>query len=206
MPQIAKAILKIMNPELLNPERWLQYAAKYPLLALLALIWAGFILDLLTFRKLRNFLGIRPRRFLYLPTIFTAPFFHVDGAHLLSNSIPLAIMGFLSANLLPLPKYLLLLLIAATGSGFGVWLFGRNAIMLGASGLVFALFGFLLANAAFIHDQWALFSAIAAFLLYGGLLLSLFKHQPQVSWAAHIWGFASGILAAWWFAGAPLPR
>ena len=194
-----------MNPELLDPERWLQYAAKYPLLALLALIWAGFILDLLTFRKLRNFLGIRPRRFLYLPTIFTAPFFHVDGAHLLSNSIPLAIMGFLSANLLPLPKYLLLLLIAATGSGFGVWLFGRNAIMLGASGLVFALFGFLLANAAFIHDQWALFSAIAAFLLYGGLL-SLFKHQPQVSWAAHIWGFASGILAAWWFAGAPLPR
>ena len=163
-----------MNPELLDPQRWLQYAAKYPLLALLALIWAGFILDLLTFRKLRNFLGIRPRRFLYLPTIFTAPFFHVDGAHLLSNSIPLAIMGFLSANLLPLPKYLLLLLIAATGSGFGVWLFGRNAIMLGASGLVFALFGFLLANAAFIHDQWALFSAIAAFLLYGGLLLSLF--------------------------------
>ena len=195
-----------MNPELPDPERWLQYAAKYPLLALLALIWAGFILDLLTFRKLRNFLGIRPRRFLYLPTIFTAPFFHVDGAHLLSNSIPLAIMGFLSANLLPLPKYLLLLLIAATGSGFGVWLFGRNASMLGASGLVFALFGFLLANAAFIHDQWALFSAIAAFLLYGGLLLSLFKHQPQVSWAAHIWGFASGILAAWWFAGAPLPR
>ena len=138
-----------MTPELLDPERWLQYAAKYPLLALLALIWAGFILDLLTFRKLRNFLGIRPRRFLYLPTIFTAPFFHVDGAHLLSNSIPLAIMGFLSANLLPLPKYLLLLLIAAAGSGFGVWLFGRNAIMLGASGLVFALFGFLLANAAF---------------------------------------------------------
>ena len=168
-----------MNPELLDPQLWLKYAAKYPLLALLALIWAGFILDLLTFRKLRNFLGIRPRRFLYLPTIFTAPFFHVDGAHLLSNSIPLAIMGFL---------------------------FGRNAIMLGASGLVFALFGFLLANAAFIHDQWALFSAIAAFLLYGGLLLSLFKHQPQVSWAAHIWGFASGILAAWWFAGAPLPR
>ena len=189
-----------MNPELLDPQLWLQYAAKYPLLALLAFIWAGFILDLLTFRKLRNFLGIRPRRFLYLPTIFTAPFFHVDGAHLLSNSIPLAIMGFLSANLL------LLLLIAAAGSGFGVWLFGRNAIMLGASGLVFALFGFLLANAAFIHDQWALFSAIAAFLLYGGLLLSLFKHQPQVSWAAHIWGFASGILAAWWFAGAPLPR
>lgn len=195
-----------MNPELLDPQLWLKYAAKYPLLALLALIWAGFILDLLTFRKLRNFLGIRPRRFLYLPAIFTAPFFHVDGAHLLSNSIPLAIMGFLSANLLPLPKYLLLLLIAAAGSGFGVWLFGRNAIMLGASGLVFALFGFLLANAAFIHDQWALFSAIAAFLLYGGLLLSLFKHQPQVSWAAHIWGFASGILAAWWFAGAPLPR
>ena len=130
-----------MNPELLDPQLWLQYAAKYPLLALLAFIWAGFILDLLTFRKLRNFLGIRPRRFLYLPTIFTAPFFHVDGAHLLSNSIPLAIMGFLSANLLPLPKYLLLLLIAAAGSGFGVWLFGRNAIMLGASGLVFAICG-----------------------------------------------------------------
>jgi len=109
-----------MNPELLDPQRWLQYAAKYPLLALLALIWAGFILDLLTFRKLRNFLGIRPRRFLYLPTIFTAPFFHVDGAHLLSNSIPLAIMGFLSANLLPLPKYLLLLLSAAERGGLAV--------------------------------------------------------------------------------------
>ena len=108
-----------MNPELLDPQLWLKYAAKYPLLALLALIWAGFILDRLTFKSLRQFLGIRPRRFLYLPTIFTAPFFHVDGAHLLSNSIPLAIMGFLSANLLPLPKYLLLLLIAAAGEGWG---------------------------------------------------------------------------------------
>ena len=68
-----------MNPELLDPERWLQYAAKYPLLALLALIWAGFILDLLTFRKLRNFLGIRPRRFfmwmgrICFPTVFRSP-------------------------------------------------------------------------------------------------------------------------------------
>ena len=178
-----------MNPELLNPQLWLKYAAKYPLLALLALIWAGFVLDRLTFKSLRQFLGIRPRHFLSLPAIYTAPFFHVDWAHLLSNSIPLAIMGFLSANLLPLHKYLLLLLLAATGSGLGV-----------------ALFGFLLANAAFIHDPWALYSAIAAFLLYGGLLASLFKYQPQVSWAAHIWGFLSGIATAWWFAGAPMPR
>mgnify|MGYP000846407806 FL=1 len=188
----------------LDYQLWLKYAVKYPLLALLALLWLGFILDLISFRTLRRFFGIQPRHFLRLPTIFTAPFFHVDIAHLLSNSIPLAIMGFLSANLLPLKQYLLLLFIATVGSGFGVWLFGRNAITLGASGIVFALLGFLLANAVFMRDQWALYSAIAALLLYGGLLLSLFKHQPQVSWAAHIWGFASGIAAAWWFAGAPL--
>ena len=191
--------------ELFDFERWRSYAAQYPLLALLALIWFCFFLDLLSFRHLRECFGIRPRTFLRLPTIFTAPFFHMDWKHLLSNSVPLAIMGFLCANLLPLRWYLLLLFIAAAGSGMGVWLFGRNGMVFGASGVVFALFGFLLANAVFIHDQWALVSAAAAFLLYGSLLLSLFRHQPQVSWAAHVWGFASGVFAAWCFAGAPLP-
>ena len=174
------------------------YAVRYPLLALLALIWAGFILDFLTCKILRPVFGIHPRRFLSLPAIFTAPLLHVDLAHLLSNSIPLAILGFLSGDLLPPHQFFLLLFIAIGGSGLGVWLFGRRAIMLGASGLVFALFGFLLAYAWFSRDKHALFYAAAAFLLYGGLLLSLFKYRPQISWAAHIWGFAAGILAAWW--------
>ncbi|MDO4644038.1 MAG: rhomboid family intramembrane serine protease [Cardiobacteriaceae bacterium] len=177
-----------------------QYAFRYPLLVLLALMWTGFLFDRLTFKLFRPILGIRPRRFLSLPAMFTAPLLHVDFTHLLSNSIPLALMGFLSGDLLPLPQFFLLLLIATCGSGLGVWLFGRNAIMLGASGLVFAFFGFLLAYAWWTRDRQALYYAIAAFVLYGGLLLSLLKHQPQVSWAAHLWGFLSGIGAAWWIA------
>lgn len=180
-----------------------QYAARYPLLAFLAMMWAGYILDMMTFKVLRPLLGIRPRHFLSLPAIFTAPFLHVDLAHLLSNSIPLVILGFLSRDLLPITHFLVLLFVAIGGSGLGVWLFGRRAVMLGASGLVFALFGFLLAYAWFTRDKHALYYAAAAFVLYGGLLLSLFKYQPQTSWAAHIWGFAAGIAAAWWLSALP---
>jgi Rhomboid family. len=179
------------------------YAVRYPLFALLALMWAGFVLDFLTCKILRPIFGIHPRRFLSLPAIFTAPFLHVDFPHLLSNSIPIGILGFLSGDLLSPHHFFLLLFIAICGSGLGVWLFGRRAVMLGASGLVFALFGFLLAYAWFTRDKHALFYAIAAFLLYGGLLLSLLKHQPNISWAAHIWGFITGISSAYWLTTYP---
>ena len=183
-----------------DPATLWHYAVRYPLLALLALIWAGFILDFLTCKILRPVFGIHPRRFLSLPAIFTAPLLHVDLAHLLSNSIPLAILGFLSGDLLPPHQFFLLLFIAIGGSGLGVWLFGRRAIMLGASGLVFALFGFLLAYAWFSRDKHALFYAAAAFLQgfqqlqQAARILPPEKHCTDIDFAPRV----AGILAAWW--------
>ena len=43
---------------------------------------------------------------------------------------------------------------------------------------------------------WSLVALLALFL-YGGLVLTLFRHVPGVSWHGHAFGFLGGALAAW---------
>ena len=68
--------------------------------------------------------------------------------------------------------------------------------MIGASGLVFALLGYLLADAYFNPSLRSWGIAIISFALYGGALFSLFVLLPYISWAAHFWGLVSGIAIA----------
>lgn len=170
----------------------------YPLLSFLGLITGGFILDNLTLKILHPILGIRPRIAVSLPTIFTAPFLHKDWAHFITNAAPLSFLGILTRGQLSVNQFLSFLFIAVVGSGMGTWLFGRRGIVIGASGIVFALFGFLPAYAYFTRNFDAFIYALIAVALYAGLFFSLFRQHPQISGAAHISGFIAGIFAAWY--------
>lgn len=164
---------------------------------LLALLWAIEIGDQLFFGGRVDWFGIRPRTWQGLGQVWLAPLLHVGFGHLLANSLPLLVLGWL-VMLRHTRDFWLVALVATVVSGAGVWLLGRaNTIHLGASGVIFGLLGFLLARAYFERSWAALGIAILAGMLYGGALWGVLPGRSGISWLAHLFGALGGILAAW---------
>ncbi len=103
----------------------------------LAAIWIVFILD--RFLPLEEF-GLVPREPRGLIGIIAMPFLHGDFRHLLGNSIPLAVTLLLLAGSRANSNAIVALIVVL--GGIGLWLFGRTALHIGASGLVFGLIAF----------------------------------------------------------------
>lgn len=151
-------------------------------------IWGVFLLDLIL--PLEQ-LGLVPRSITGLIGIVTMPFLHGSFGHLLSNTVPLVVLlGLMVASRRqPWSTMILLTLI----SGVALWLFGRTALHIGASGLIYALMGFLIA--AGIFERRLSSAAIALFvgLIYGGSILGgILPWQPGVSWEGHLFGLLAG--------------
>jgi membrane associated rhomboid family serine protease len=163
---------------------------------LVAVLWAVFIIDLVLPGITFNHFGILPRKIEGLTGIFASPFLHGGLSHIISNSIPLIILSALVRISIGSKQMLVVMFIGVVGSGIGTWLFSSGDLVIGASGLVFSLIGFLLADAYFSPSLRSWTVAILSFVLYGGTLLSLFDFLPFVSWAAHFWGLVSGIAIA----------
>lgn len=145
--------------------------------------------------------GIHPRTVSGLFSIAAAPFLHVDIWHLLANTLPLVILGWVlvvSGRML----FLRVCLVTALTSGAGAWAFGQGEMIHeGASGVLFGLLGFLLARGWFARRLvWAL-TSLGVGLFYFGQVLSLLRADQHISWASHFWGLAGGIAMAWWMYG-----
>ncbi len=166
------------------------------ILALLALMWGLFIIDSLVPGIHFNSLGIRPRQLDGLLGIAIAPFLHGSLFHIISNSLPLLVLTALVRLSIGASQMFVVMLLGALGSGIGVWLFSAAGLVVGASGVVFALIGFLFADAYFSPSWRKWLCAIISFFLYGGALMSLLTVLPYISWAAHFWGFIAGIITA----------
>ena len=168
---------------------------------LIAVMWGIFLIDfVLPGITFYNF-GIHPRTLGGLTGILISPFLHGGFVHLFSNTIPLLVLPSLVRLSVGSSKMRFVLIIGVAGSGFGTWLFGLSDIVIGASGLVFALIGYLLADAYFSPSLRSWGIAVISLALYGGALLSLFVFLPYISWAAHFWGLVSGIAIAALFRG-----
>lgn len=163
---------------------------------LFAVMWGVFIIDAVLPGITFDHFGILPRKLDGLTGIFVSPFLHVGLAHILSNSIPLLVLSALVRLSIGSTQMFVVLIIGCIGSGLGTWLFGSSNLVIGASGVVFSLIGFLLADAYFSPSLRSWTVAILSLVLYGGALLSLFNLLPYVSWAAHFWGLVSGIAIA----------
>jgi membrane associated rhomboid family serine protease len=89
-------------------------------------------------------------------------------------------------------------LITVLVSGFGTWLIAPSAsIHLGASGLVFGYFGYLLTRGYFERSWEAIVWSILVTILYGGMMIGLFPNSAGISWQMHLFGFIGGALAAY---------
>ncbi|WP_290900126.1 rhomboid family intramembrane serine protease [Hoeflea sp.] len=75
-------------------------------------------------------------------------------------------------------------------------LHGSSAIHIGASGLVFGWFGFLVVRGLVDRSPITLGAALLVGVLYGSLLWGVLPGQPGVSWEAHLFGAIAGAAAA----------
>jgi len=149
-----------------------------------------------TFHALNRTFGLRPRSADGLLDILTFPLFHANLGHVASNALPLIVFGFL-VFMSGLRVFLTAVALSWFGSGLVVWLIGGWGITVGASGLVFGLFAFLLVRGFFNRNWWQVALSVVLFLSYGGLLFGILPSVAGfVSWQAHLGGALGGVAAA----------
>jgi membrane associated rhomboid family serine protease len=166
------------------------------MLLLLAGLWILEFFDQLSGNELDQF-GIHAREIDGMPEIFTAPFLHAGWDHLISNSLPFYILGFL-VLLSGLARWLTSSLIIIVISGMTAWsLTPPHTIILGASGLIFGWLTYLLARGIWSRRPAQVVLAVIVLLLYGGLIWGVLPGTAGVSWQAHLGGAIGGVLAAW---------
>jgi membrane associated rhomboid family serine protease len=138
--------------------------------------------------------GIRPRDPQALWGILLSPFLHVNFTHLVANTLPFLILGWL-VSLRGLRDFVVVTAFVALVGGGAVWLFGRPASEhVGASGVVFGYLGFLLARGLFERSLLAVALSLVAFFLYGGMIWGVMPVSTRVSWEGHLFGIMAGIL------------
>lgn len=165
------------------------------LMGLLGLIWVVQVVNLVTGYALNNWFGLIPRAFGGLDGIALMPLLHGSVGHAASNSVPLLVLGGLMTVTAQRDTVAASCVIVGLG-GIGVWVFGRDALHVGASGLVFGWFAFLVARGIVEKRLIPLITAIGVGLVYGSLVWGVFPGQPGVSWEAHLFGALGGIVAA----------
>lgn len=165
----------------------------YPVFTFLLAMWLVYFVDLAIPANLSQF-GLVPRSIRGLIGIVTSPFLHGSFGHLVGNTIPLALLMFLTIS----SRHRAWLAIATiiVLSGCALWVVGRSANHVGASGLVFGLSTYLITVGIRERKFGSLGIAILVTFLFGGTLIwgVIPSFGGQVSWDGHMCGAAAGFL------------
>ena len=165
------------------------------LLALVALMWAVEVVDVIADHQLDQY-GIEAREPEGLDGIVTAPFLHVGFGHLISNTIPFVIMGLLIA-LEGARRLLAVFVIVALVSGLGTWIVApEGSIHVGASGVVFGFATYLIARGWFNKRTSQIAIGLVVVVVWGGVLLGGLQPREGISWQGHLFGAIGGLVAA----------
>ncbi len=165
---------------------------------LVVLMWLVKIIEVLFDLDLTGF-GIYPLTLKGVPGILFSPFIHSDFRHLFNNSIPLfflatALFYFYSEIALKISLWTWIL------TGLFVWLAGRDAWHIGASGLVYGLASFLFFSGIIRRYFRLVALSLLIVFLYGSMVWGIFPNiYRNVSWESHMLGFVSGIILAIWY-------
>lgn len=174
---------------------------RYQTIAIVALILVAVeIVNIVTGRWLNQF-SLIPRELEYLGFIFTSPFLHANLGHFSANFVPLLVLSFLLMQF-GYKRYLVVTLRLFVIIGLLVWIFARDARHVGASGIIYGYFGYLLL-AGFLSKQISLILiSLAVAFFYGGMIWGVLPSGPFVSWESHLFGFIAGLFLAWRLQGA----
>ncbi len=191
------------TPPLLSRQRLLPAAVTIGVFgAILAVLQ---IINSATGYSLTSGAGIKPRSLGGLWGVLDAPLLHTGWGHLLSNLVPLLILGFLLL-VTGVRQFIAVTVLVWLVSGFGVWLTApSNSVTVGASVLVFGWLSFLVLRGFFARHLGQIVLGVILLALWGGIFWGLLPGREGISWQGHLFGALSGALAAFLVARADAP-
>ncbi len=168
-----------------------------------SLVFPGFFLFLIWFIKFVEFaletkfihLGIYPQHTRGLKGILMAPLVHADLNHLTDNSIPLFFLSLAIFYFYREVAYKIFFLVYFT-SGILVWIFGREAYHIGASGLIYGFAAFLFVSGIIRRNRNLMAISLLVIFLYGSLVWGLLPFDYKISWESHMMGAVTGTFFA----------
>ena len=159
------------------------------------LLWALEIVDAASGHALDAY-GVQPRTDDGLVGVAVAPMLHFGFDHLISNTVPVLVLGFLTLAT-GIARGLLATAIIWVVGGLGVWVLAQpGSNHAGASVLIFGWIVFLVVRGFLNRRPTEILIGVAVFLLYSGALLGVLPGQPGVSWQGHLFGAVGGFVAA----------
>lgn len=194
----------VTPPEKKKRPAWIVGGAT--VVSFVALLYIVEVADVLSGQRLDDN-GIRPLEADGLSGIIFAPLLHADWAHLIANTVPALVLGFLM-TLAGLSRFIWATAIVWILGGFGTWLIGNigapagyETNHIGASGLIFGWLAFLIVFGFFTRTVWEIVVGVIVLFVYGGVLLGVLPGTPGVSWQGHFCGAVAGVIAAYLLSG-----
>jgi membrane associated rhomboid family serine protease len=161
----------------------------------LAVFWAVFVVNLALGGALLS-LGVIPRTTVGLRGVLFAPFLHGSLDHIVANSIPFVVLGWM-VMLRDERHFIPVTLAGMIGSALMAWLLGApGSVHIGASGVIFGYLGFLMLSGWYARSFGSILLSAIVTLVWGSLVLGIMPGVPGISWQAHLGGFVGGVLAA----------
>ena len=156
-------------------------------------MWLVKIIEILFNFDMSSF-GIYPLTIRGLPGIIFSPFIHANFEHLFNNSLPLFLLSvalFYFYSEVAMRVFLWTFFL----TGLLVWVAGREAWHIGASGLVYGLASFLFFSGIIRRYFRLIALSLLIVFLYGSMVWGLFPGiYKNVSWESHMLGFFSGVV------------
>ncbi|MBP9549460.1 MAG: rhomboid family intramembrane serine protease, partial [Chitinophagales bacterium] len=184
-------------------ENQLLYTSIFMPIVFVALMWLVKIFEVLTGISLASW-GVFPLTVKGLRGILFSPLIHGDWNHLISNSVPFIILGFLMLFTYRKVAFKAFVFIYLA-SGFMLWLTGRPSYHIGASNLVYGFAFFLFFSGVFRKDIQSIALSLLIVFLYGGIVWGLLPLDWHISWEGHLMGGISGAFIAFIYRNVDLP-
>ncbi|MCK5278576.1 MAG: rhomboid family intramembrane serine protease [Cyclobacteriaceae bacterium] len=145
-------------------------------------------------------LGVLPRTLKGTIGIITGPLIHGDIFHLISNTLPIILLGmllFYFYHRIAVEIFIWIYLV----TGFWTWMLARNAYHIGASGIVYGMASFLFFSGIIRKSKQLMTVSGIIIVLYGGIIYGIFPEmvEADVSWESHLMGALAGVLLAFFF-------
>lgn len=174
-------------------EKIFYHSLVFPVLFLVA-IWLVKITETVLEVRFSEW-GVFPRKLIGLRGIIFSPFLHGDWNHLLANSPTFLVLSFFIFYFYRKLAYKVMLWMFFL-SGFWLWLGGREAYHIGASGLIYGMAAFLFLSGVLRKYTRLMAISLIVVFLYGGMIWGVFPIWTELSWEGHLFGAISGFLLA----------
>lgn len=166
-------------------------------LSFVLIMWTVKIIEVLFHLDL-SCLGLMPLKVEGIPGIFLFHFLHGSWNHLITNTVPVLVLGTcLYYFYRPLATRVWLLLMLSTG--LLTWCGARGGIHVGASALIYGLAFFLMLSGFIRRNRSLTVVSLIVVFLYGSLVWGIYPKYSiahNISWEGHLSGLVMGIALA----------